>query len=588
MVRDLLVTPINNSSSYIHSRHTLAKKEKLHRLSSPQEVLPIHEIGQGINLSNNASAQEHVQALRAVSKHLPPTLIAPAKAEEIFYVECQVEPSTQQDVVLWDDILQAFEGAVHVRHQAKVVPFLKGLDFRPYVQLWHLFYFVHLADIALRRKLFSTADIVHCALYFILNSLQPRRIIAVPNTVLDVIVSGELVNTVVPQGPRSMSFHENSEGTMKAKQDNDFQENTVSNTASTGVRRNPVYGLENTAMDAYRDNDNPDWAPRPRAPQTIPSEKAGDSSAPGSHEPNNSTQTMRAPQETVSAAPRDFTQTTFNAGLGDKDAQVALGAMYEDGKVIPQDYQAAMDWYSKAAEQGDSEGQRRVGLLYALGLGVAQDITLAIDWCRRAANQGNFAAEVDVGHLYYYSLGPLQDFQWAMAWYITAAHHGVAVAQHHVGLLFENGQGTPQDDSQALHWYQRAANQGFAKAQSKLGLMYYKGRGGLPQDYMQAMKWCLKAAEQGHAQTQTHVGYMYQSGQGAARDYVQAVKWYRLAADQGEAAAQYNIGILYNNGFGVARDVGKAAEWYRKAADQGFAKAMEAVDALERLGHRVA
>lgn len=40
---------------------------------------------------------------------------------------------TNKDVVLWDDILQAFEDALHVRHQAMIVPFVKGSDLRTYV-----------------------------------------------------------------------------------------------------------------------------------------------------------------------------------------------------------------------------------------------------------------------------------------------------------------------------------------------------------------------------------------------------------------------------------------------------------------------
>ncbi|KAG0066989.1 hypothetical protein BGZ89_006670 [Linnemannia elongata] len=135
------------------------------------------------------------------------------------------------------------------------------------------------------------------------------------------------------------------------------------------VGQNPVYGLENTAKDAYRANNSPTWTPKSRAPQLLPSDDA----------------------EASYSAPI--------AGLGDKDAQPDLGTMYEEGQGVPKGYQGAMDGCLKAVEQGDSEGQRRVGLLYALGNGVSQDMTVALDCCTNAADHGNVAAELDIGHL---------------------------------------------------------------------------------------------------------------------------------------------------------------------------------------------
>lgn len=83
-------------------------------------------------LHGDAPPQELTQAVRSVDKHLPPSSIPPAHPDEIFYVECHADPKTNKDVVLWDDILQAFENAVQVRCKAKIVPFLKGEDFRMY------------------------------------------------------------------------------------------------------------------------------------------------------------------------------------------------------------------------------------------------------------------------------------------------------------------------------------------------------------------------------------------------------------------------------------------------------------------------
>jgi hypothetical protein len=76
--------------------------------------------------------QELAQAIRAVAKHIPPSSVPPAHRDEIFYVECHADPETNKDVVLWEDILQAFETAVQVRWKNKIIPFLKGKDFSTY------------------------------------------------------------------------------------------------------------------------------------------------------------------------------------------------------------------------------------------------------------------------------------------------------------------------------------------------------------------------------------------------------------------------------------------------------------------------
>lgn len=81
------------------------------------------------------TSQELLQAIRSIDKSHPPNSVAPARPDEIFHVEIQVDPKTQKEIVLWEDIVQAFEHVVQVRHKSKVVPFLKGPDFITYVYI---------------------------------------------------------------------------------------------------------------------------------------------------------------------------------------------------------------------------------------------------------------------------------------------------------------------------------------------------------------------------------------------------------------------------------------------------------------------
>ncbi|MYD85178.1 MAG: SEL1-like repeat protein, partial [Acidobacteria bacterium] len=50
-------------------------------------------------------------------------------------------------------------------------------------------------------------------------------------------------------------------------------------------------------------------------------------------------------------------QLRLAAGEGDARAQVELGARYENGRGVEQDYRAAVAWFRRAAEQGHAPGQ---------------------------------------------------------------------------------------------------------------------------------------------------------------------------------------------------------------------------------------
>jgi TPR repeat protein len=75
----------------------------------------------------------------------------------------------------------------------------------------------------------------------------------------------------------------------------------------------------------------------------------------------------------------------LRAERGDARAQAFLGFMYEHGRGVPQDYVAAVYWYTYAAAQGHATAQYLLGLMYDKGLGVERSDTLAYMWLNLAA-----------------------------------------------------------------------------------------------------------------------------------------------------------------------------------------------------------
>ncbi|KAG0374141.1 hypothetical protein BGX24_010790 [Mortierella sp. AD032] len=236
------------------------------------------------------------QGLRSVAKSYRYTA-APIDPASVSYVDIRTDPVSKQRFVLWEDILKVFKGALHVRDAAKVLPFSRDTG---------------------------------------LQTVQPRRVAADPNVVLDVVVDA----SVTADG--------------------------VATSVTTNARRNPAYGLEEVAMDNYRNIDNPAFLPAARGPQLHTSDRTTPSNA-EPHYPSG-TNRPRAPQEYTDVfIPTDPTEKYIHmmvgARLGDKDAQAAVGDMYRDGQVVPKDLQAARDWYSKAAEQGHAIAQRNLSSL---------------------------------------------------------------------------------------------------------------------------------------------------------------------------------------------------------------------------------
>ena len=67
--------------------------------------------------------------------------------------------------------------------------------------------------------------------------------------------------------------------------------------------------------------------------------------------------------------------------------------MYLVGRGVTRDYEQAILWFRRAAEQGNREGQHNLGFMYESGFGVRQaDQEQAILWYLRAAAQDHAEA----------------------------------------------------------------------------------------------------------------------------------------------------------------------------------------------------
>jgi len=75
------------------------------------------------------------------------------------------------------------------------------------------------------------------------------------------------------------------------------------------------------------------------------------------------------------------------AQAGDARRQNQMGLMCYHGDCMPQDYEAAVEWWAKAAKQGNYEAQMSLANAYRTGTGIQQNQRLANYWLEQAGSQ---------------------------------------------------------------------------------------------------------------------------------------------------------------------------------------------------------
>jgi len=79
--------------------------------------------------------------------------------------------------------------------------------------------------------------------------------------------------------------------------------------------------------------------------------------------------------------------TLAYAQAGDANRQYQMGRMCFYGDGMPQDYEQAVEWWQKAAEQGNYDAQVSLVCAYRTGQGVEKNGRLANYWLERAGVQ---------------------------------------------------------------------------------------------------------------------------------------------------------------------------------------------------------
>jgi enhanced entry protein EnhC len=266
--------------------------------------------------------------------------------------------------------------------------------------------------------------------------------------------------------------------------------------------------------------------------------------------------------------------------LGNSKAGLLLADYYLSLGNETQKMQQARQIYQHFAEKGDKEGQLKLAYMFEQGLGGGVDLTSAQQWYTLAAEQGQPVAQYLLGRLYQLGTTDKQpDYLQAKQWYEKAQNKYTPAAVA-LGFIYD----TVEDNyKQAQGEYQLAANKHNPISKFNLGLIYEKGKG-QPVDTAKAKDNYLQAAENGHTQAMVQLAGLYFNGVAGPRNEQQALYWYKKAAELGDRDALYQLGLLSETGVAIKLDFPDAINYYQKAAEKGNAKAMLALARMYQYG----
>ena len=100
---------------------------------------------------------------------------------------------------------------------------------------------------------------------------------------------------------------------------------------------------------------------------------------------------------------------------GDANAQVLLGALFQDGWGAKKNYDEAVKWYRSSSEQGHPVAQILLANRYRDGEGVREDPDKMLELYYEAANQNYGTAQYGLAGMCYYTHPPklIEAYKWA-------------------------------------------------------------------------------------------------------------------------------------------------------------------------------
>jgi TPR repeat protein len=268
-----------------------------------------------------------------------------------------------------------------------------------------------------------------------------------------------------------------------------------------------------------------------------------------------------------------------------------LGCFLED---VRSDDVNALKNFEAAAEEGHDYAQKSTADLYIAGRGVPHNYERAVYWYHRAAENNVTEAQFILGEFHRNGFhGVKKDTDRSIYWYQQSARNGYEPAQKRIEQYFPDeafrnppSQSVPANQIEDLPATDRKILElpEDVVRSAELGFDYYSGKNGGRKDFRKAFPLLLFAAQGGHTAAQYSIALMYFQGEGTGKDLNESIHWLTEASKGGSGEAQHQLSTFLYHGVGCKQDIEKAAYWCRQAAYNGVLDAMFTFGGMLRNG----
>ncbi|KAH8388222.1 hypothetical protein KR093_000712 [Drosophila rubida] len=233
-------------------------------------------------------------------------------------------------------------------------------------------------------------------------------------------------------------------------------------------------------------------------------------------------------------------------------------------------FNASLQYFSKASEMGDPVGQSGLGLMYLKGLGVPKDSIKALSYFTQAADQGWVDGQLQLGTMYFTGNGVKTDYKLALKYFNLATQSGHVLAYYNLGIMHAYGMGMLRSCPAAVEFFKNVAERGRWSNRLMHAYSDYK-QNRIDEAYMH---YSLMA-EAGYEVAQSNAAFLLDREEvhvfnDRHEDLIRAFYYWKRAAGQGYSAAQVKLGDYYYYGWGTKTDFETAAALYRKASEQQY------------------
>ena len=253
------------------------------------------------------------------------------------------------------------------------------------------------------------------------------------------------------------------------------------------------------------------------------------------------------------------------AKKGRKDLQGRVARMYRDGRGVPKDLDAAIEWMKKAADQNLAWAKwEYFDLLWRKN--TPESLKTMIEYGQSESDKGNMQLRARMGRAYRDGKGVPKDLRKA-ADLMKETHKGKPnwSKWEYVDILWEMD--TPETDKEMFDFALPFAEKGQRDLQGRVARMYRDGRG-VPKDLDAAIEWMKKAADQNLAWAKCEYFEILWM-KNTPESLKTMIEYAQSETDNGNLELRERLGKAYRDGMGVPKNLEKATDLMDGAHKEG-------------------